>query len=83
MTWRANANYNKVMAEIQQKKEQTPNIVLEESFDYVHGWPFARKILLESGQDYIKEIHKKQTSQQQLLIHYFQIKSLTVGKNLE
>lgn len=77
VTYNANKNYSKTMFDISEKSKKNKNVILDNSFDYASKIPFNRKILLDSGQDYIDNNPKENTSVEQILLIFFELKSIS------
>ena len=79
ITYGANQNYIFILSEIKKEKEKSDDVILKHSFNYFNddfGTTFNRKILLESGKDYIDQDATKNTSMELNLIYYYQLNSL-------
>ncbi|MBS1573098.1 MAG: hypothetical protein JST62_11935 [Bacteroidetes bacterium] len=77
ITYVANRNYNKTMLEITNKSKKNKNVILDNSFEYASKIPFNRRILLDSGRDYIDNNPKENTSVEQILLNFFGLKSIS------
>ncbi len=78
VTYQAQEDYQKIMTVIESQSKYSEDIILTESFDFSAKIPFSRKILLESGADYIDANPQKDTSIETILKSYFRLKSISV-----
>ena len=79
ITYGANQNYIFILSEIKKEKEKSDDVILKHSFNYFNddfGTTFNRKILLESGKDYIDENANDNKSMELNLMNYYHLKSL-------
>ena len=79
ITHHANQNFAQIINEIKKEKLKSDDVLLNDHFNYYDdrfGTTFNRKILLDSGTDYIDSNPSKNTSIEQNLIIYFKLNSL-------
>lgn len=76
--WKAHVNYEKTMTEISELSKKTKQVELDHSFDYENNFPMFRRIILDSGKDYIDTNPKTNTLAEHQLIDYFRLKSIVV-----
>lgn len=79
ITFQANESYKFVISEIKKEKAKSNDVILNQSFNFFNdriGTTLNRKILLESGKDYIDEDTTKNTSMDLNLINYYQLNSI-------
>ncbi|MCU7614264.1 DUF6056 family protein [Chryseobacterium sp. GMJ5] len=78
-TFTANKNSERVLQEITKKSNSTKDVVLKQGFQYFipELGKFNRKILLENGDVYIDKNPAHNTSQEQNIIYYYRIKSIS------
>ena len=79
ITFHANQNYKFIINEIKKEKLKSDDVILSEEFNYFDdrfGTRLNRKILLESGKDYIDENANDNKSMELNLMNYYHLKSL-------
>jgi len=79
ITHHANQNFVQITNEIEKEKLKSDDVQLKNHFNYYDdrfGTTFNRKILLDSGIDYIDEVPSKNTSIEQNLIIFYKLNSL-------
>lgn len=83
ITFHANENYNFIVSEIKNEKLKSDDVILKHEFNYFDdrfGNSLNRKILLESGEDYINEDSSDNKSMELNLINYYHLNSLKEKK---
>ena len=83
ITFHANQNYKFIINEIKKEKLKSDDVILSEEFNYFDdrfGTRLNRKILLESGKDYIDENANDNKSMELNLINYYHLNSLKEKK---
>ena len=83
ITFHANENYNFIVSEIKNEKLKSDDVILKHEFNYFDdrfGNSLNRKILLESGEDYINEDASDNKSMELNLINYYHLNSLKEKK---
>lgn len=75
-------NYDFIMNEIKTKSTSEKSVSLESGFDYFNPkfGLFNRRILLESGKDYLRNNTDENSSQELILRSYFKINDISVIK---
>lgn len=81
VTYRAQQNFQQVMSEIEVTRKVSKNVELNEGFDFTQDIPFARKIILDRGVDYIDNQPNKNNTVERLLKSYFKIETLSIKEN--
>lgn len=79
VTYQAQVDYQKIMTVIESQSKLSEDVILTETFDFSAKIPFSRKILLESGADYIDASPQKDTSIESILKSYFRLKSISAA----
>lgn len=79
ITFRADQNYRSICNEISESSRSGKEVILDKGFNYFSSefGIFNRKILLESGEDYIDKNPQSDTSQEANLKSFFNIKNLS------
>jgi hypothetical protein len=83
ITFHANENYNFIVSEIKNEKLKSDDVILKHEFNYFDdrfGNSLNKKILLESGEDYINEDASDNKSMELNLINYYHLNSLKEKK---
>lgn len=83
ITYQANQSFQSLTSEIEKAKQKSDDIVLTDGFNYFNdhfGTSLNRKILLESGKDYIDTDASTNTSMELNLIQYYQLNSIKTKK---
>lgn len=83
ITYHANENYNFIINEIKTEKLKSDDVIIHHEFNYFDdrfGDRFNRKILLESGEDYIDGDTAIDKSMELNLIKYYHLNSLIEKK---
>lgn len=83
ITFQANENYNFIINEIKNEKLKSDDVILSHEFNYFDdrfGNRLNRKILLESGEDYIDDDATDNKSMELNLINHYHLNSLKEKK---
>lgn len=77
VTYRAQQNFQEVMTSIDLASKKSKNVQLNNSFDFTQDIPFARKIILDRGSDYIDSQPENDGSIEMLLKTYFKLETIS------
>ncbi|WP_447951773.1 DUF6056 family protein [Chryseobacterium koreense] len=74
----AHKNFERVTSEIETQRKKSPDVVLESGFNYRFSKYLDRKVLLETGEDYIDRDPTKDTSVEKNLKNYYRLKTISI-----
>ncbi|WP_304343658.1 DUF6056 family protein [Chryseobacterium koreense] len=78
VSFHAYRNYEMVTSQIEKQRKRSPDVVLESGFNYRFSKYLDRKVLLETGENYIDRDPTKDTSVERNLKRYYRLKTISI-----